>query len=594
MSDMDAMHDFDELSIEEFPYDANAIVEPAATFNGKQHKQSNEASAKKKEPPKDAEPEALLANGAPEPGSEFISESVPDARPVIMLTTEEHEINQQAAAALATDPNLFQRGNLLVRTLRAPKQTKKIERDPDTATISMAPFAIVSERLTAVTRFVAKRKSKKGDVFVSAEHPPTRLIRGVMERGEWPGMRILEGIVDNPMMRLDGSILDTPGYDEASGLLYEPRCTIAPLPSPIFKEDVDEACEALAEVVADFPFLMPEHRAAWFAAVLTPFVRFAIDGPAPLFAIDANIRGCGKGLLCETISLIATGRRMTVTAAPHDDCNEFRKRITSIALAADQLVLLDNIKESIGCPSLDAVLTCVFWEDRLLGRNEMTRRIPMRTTWFCTGNNIEFEGDLSRRVCHIRLQSPEECPEEKQGFRHPRLIDWIRQERSRLVRAALILLKGYCDAGKPDMGLKPWGSFEEWSDMIRSTVVWAGLPDPGETRHAVRERSDSDAKYLPAILNGVEFLDGLKRGIPVSQLLKMIDDPQFQDTDEVKALCEALCNLCSLSRGNFPSAKSIGKKFSNLEGRVVRGKCLTSHDPNNRGIWLWKVEEAKT
>ena len=33
-----------------------------------------------------------------------------------------------------------------------------------------------------------------------------------------------------------------------------------------------------------------------------------------------------------------------------------------------------------------------------------------------TGNNVALDADMHRRVCHIRLESPEEKPEEKNGF----------------------------------------------------------------------------------------------------------------------------------------------------------------------------------
>ena len=168
-------------------------------------------------------------------------------------------------------------------------------------------------------------------------------------------------------------------------------------------------------------------------------------------------------------------------ALPRDD-EEFRKRITALAIAAEPLVLIDNISGTLGSPSLDAALTATSWSDRILGQTAMASGIPLFATWYATGNNVILAADTARRTLHIRLESPLESPEERAGFRHPALLAWIRQERGRLAVAPVTILAAYCAAGRPDMGLRPWGSFEAWSGLVRQAVVWVGMPDPAETR----------------------------------------------------------------------------------------------------------------
>jgi hypothetical protein len=73
----------------------------------------------------------------------------------------------------------------------------------------------------------------------------------------------------------------------------------------------------LLEVASDFPFQAAQHRAAYLAGQLTPFARFTFAGPAPLFLIEANTAGTGKSLLCDTISIVASGREMARTAYPN-------------------------------------------------------------------------------------------------------------------------------------------------------------------------------------------------------------------------------------------------------------------------------------
>ena len=54
-------------------------------------------------------------------------------------------------------------------------------------------------------------------------------------------------------------------------------------------------------------------------------------------------------------------------------------------------------------------------------------------------------------------------------------------------------------------GLKPWGSFEGWSSLVRSAVVWAGLADLGDTR-AELDEVDTEGNLLSDLLLGWEEL----------------------------------------------------------------------------------------
>src|SRR5262249_48617987 len=138
--------------------------------------------------------------------------------------------------------------------------------------------------------------------------PPAWAVQALAARGQWPGLRMLEGIVEAPALRLDGTVLDTPGYDVDTGLLFEPTIDFGAIPQSPTRDDALTAKELLLEVVADFPFAARHHLSAWLATVLTYFARPAFEGQVPVVVIDANTRGSGKGLLADTISVICIGR----------------------------------------------------------------------------------------------------------------------------------------------------------------------------------------------------------------------------------------------------------------------------------------------
>jgi hypothetical protein len=448
-----------------------------------------------------------------------------DDRPRITISTEEHEVNDRAVEALAADAVIYQRGGILVRVVRDLSPAAAGIRRPFAPRIDPLPPPVLRERLAANARWLVEREIK-GVAVLEPAHPPGWCVSAVHARAGWHGVRHLEAVVDYPVLRPDGTVLCTPGYDADTGLLLVPAGPLPPIPASPSRRDARAACAELLEVVADFPFQRAEHKAAWLAALLTPLARFAFAGPAPLFLVDANVRGSGKGLMLHCIALIITGEPFVV-ATYTDDEDELRKRITSLAIAGDRLVLFDNLAGKFGNATLDAALTGISWRDRVLGGNRMAEA-PLYMTWFATGNNVVLGGDTPRRVCHVRLESPDENPEQRDDFRHPNLLRWVKGHRARLLAAALTVLRGYCVAGRPDQGLPTWGSYEGWSGLVRAAVVWVGLPDPGATRLLLQEHADVAASAMAVLLAGWEQMDPDRRGLTAAEVVKKL---QREDRD---------------------------------------------------------------
>src|SRR5262249_29720320 len=148
--------------------------------------------------------------------------------------------------------------------------------------------------------------------------------------------------------------------------------------------------------------------------------------------------------------------------------------------------LFDNIEGRFGNATLDAALTGVSWEDRILGGNRMMK-CPLFMTWYATGNNVAVGADTARRLCHIPLESSEERPQMRPAVARRDLLGYVAGQRQQLLAAALTILRAYCVAGRPDQNLTAWGSFDGWSRLVRSAVVWAGLPDPAQTRMQLQD-----------------------------------------------------------------------------------------------------------
>jgi hypothetical protein len=149
-------------------------------------------------------------------------------------------------------------------------------------------------------------------------------------------------------------------------------------------------------------------------------------------------------------------------------------------------------------------------------------------------------------------------------------------------------LAAYCKAGRPDQQLKPWGSFDGWSSLVRNAVVWSGLPDPGETRRELVERSDVQAGSLRTLVEQWHTIDTENEGLLTAEILRRLDSSEFE-CDELKS---AVFELCESSRGKPPSTRSLGNKLRHLRGRVVGGKALDCRPSRTRAM-AWVVVEIK-
>jgi hypothetical protein len=527
----------------------------------------------------------LVAHG-PEALAELLRRPEAFSIDSVMVGLDEHRVNKEAESILAANArDLYQRGKELVQVLhhRDDGRKQRVRRDDGAPVLRLLPAATLREELTRYVRFMMATKQGPQPTGV-----PGHVVPAISARGVWPDFRHLEGVVSHPVLLPDGGVLAEPGFDADSGLLLwlPPDLRVA-VPEAPTREDALRARDLLLDVVADFPFRAEVHKAAWLCAVLTPLARFAFEGPAPLFVADGNAAGVGKGLLLDVAFLIVSGRRASV-AVYTDDRAELRKAITTLAVAGDELVLLDNIVGNFGNDVLDGALTATHWRDRILGYNKRYDG-PLVLTWYATGNNMVVVGDTARRLLHIRLETDLERPEERADMREPDLRAYVKRNRGALLSAALTVLRAYCQAGRPDQQLTPWGSFEGWSALVRSAVVWLDLPDPWEGRHELRRASSPEADALATLFAGLAHLDPEGHGLTAAAVLRLVE---FPGMDEVKtALKEALPDLFPNRTRSGPITPQVfGMKLRHLRNKVLGDRRLErlGEDDHTTGV-RWRV-----
>lgn len=105
---------------------------------------------------------------------------------------------------------------------------------------------------------------------------------------------VLTGIINYPTLRPDGSILDLPGYDAQTGLLFDPQEVRFPaLPRHPDRDTALRALCLLKDLISTFPLVTDADRSVALSGILTALIRRSLP-TAPLHGFNAPTAGSGK------------------------------------------------------------------------------------------------------------------------------------------------------------------------------------------------------------------------------------------------------------------------------------------------------------
>ncbi len=420
-------------------------------------------------------------------------------------------------------------------------------------------------------------------VTYSFTWPDPNTIKAMLSRAEH--FAPLERVAHAPYVRLDGSVVTKPGYDEATKtmLILDPELEGIEVPEAPTPEEVAAALElVMTEWLGDFPFDTDADRANMLALALTPAIRGLVPR-VPLAVVDGLQMGVGKNKIADTLLLVYTGQ----AAKPMnfvDEVEELRKQITSAFRTGAEFFVFDEAHVVAGA-ALAQALTAETWQDRILGVSTMAE-FPNRVTWVSLGNNVSVQGDLTRRVYRIAIRPRYANPQDRpaSSFRHPGvsgydLETWVAANRKGLLTALLTLVRAWFAAGqpRPARGVS-FGSFEGWERVVGGIVETAGLTGFLDNLKVWRSESDFDTQYWS---NHVAWLRD-----------------QFQDrpfrTAEVKAAAQvdlpsymAPPRLDDVADKGY--TKALGEQYSRIRGRRYGGLYLDRAGSAHGHVSLWTV-----
>ena len=148
----------------------------------------------------------------------------------ILVRDELVALTDEAIAVLIEQREVYVRGRMLVHLGQSDgleDPTTRLTRPAGAPVIVPLTVAALRDGLDRAAHWV-KAAGRKGTRRVPAL-PPAWAAEQILARTAWP-FPPLEGVVATPVLRPDGTVLGTPGYDRATGLFYEPLTDFPAVP----------------------------------------------------------------------------------------------------------------------------------------------------------------------------------------------------------------------------------------------------------------------------------------------------------------------------------------------------------------------------
>jgi hypothetical protein len=499
---------------------------------------------------------------------------------------------------------LFRRGGTLVHTPRVdedgyvPPDSENDENGP----AQVQPFDRDQLKALVEVRYdcgVVAVDRETGDKKWKPKLVPDAAAKSAHEAGKLgldsPFLRVLREVTRTPVLRPDGSVLDQPGYDASTKMLFLPDIAleVPPVPDRPTAKEIDAAKALFLSLTDQFPFVSPDHRAAWIAFTFTPLLRPLIKPPYPMEVITAPQRGSGKGFLAGMQRTLHGG--VFRSEFPRD-AEEQRKAISAILLTTTApIVQWDNLRGVIRSSVLEGLLTSVQWNDRKLG---ILLDLGLRNdrVWVATSNNAALGGDLTRRTLTVKIDTKSPAPHRRTGFKiHP--PTFVPEHRGELLAAMLTLARGWVLDGMHQAKEITTDDYKLWLMGMGGLLEWLAFPGRLDgAADAGGQLSEDDAEWaaflaaLYAVFGDKPFLTA-----EVTQQLRkgtVSHEPGGVDITQVpkKLLDEwAKTPPTKVHEANF--SKTLGWWFKNRVDQYADG-WKVEQVQKNKATKAWRLVHA--
>lgn len=514
--------------------------------------------------------------------------------PSIHLSTDPDSIRSIAKAVdTGSIPDTYVRAGAVV-VVETPSGAIDSGDEPIQTIVVVDPTRLA--RMLADHTFTYEMRREKlpdgAEALVEVETTPkAHVSASALAATNWPNLRPLRGIVTAPVFRPDGTLVQSPGYDDTTGLIYSPKLSLAEVPERPSAEEVANARTFILEsLLGDFPWVGPS-KANYVGMLVTPLLRTYLGGvPVPLAAVDATSPATGKSLLPQIMISIYSG----YTRPWVGDDAELRKAITATLVdEAGAIVCLDNVGkgEVVDQPTLAALLTTKVWSDRILGVSTSVR-VPNDRVWFVTGNSLSIGGDIASRTVLIQLDAmmPDPALRPVSEFALGDLEEWLAKpgNRATLLHHLLVLVRGWIVAGARRVEI-PMRTFTPWASAAAGLLEWLDEPGFLSNRATLAEVDEEEAQYGAFFTRWHEIFGDAKLGAGQLRESALPNTSEFYDPDRKDWKGTFLVRK---KDGAVPSAVGLGKMLFSERGRFRGAYRLNAHFDTHSKTWTYSVTPA--
>jgi hypothetical protein len=498
-----------------------------------------------------------------------------DGLPRIIIRAGERHLAADAGlpAMFAARVPFYRRDKELVRILRIKL---KLSDGTDVLVPAVEPvtLATLMRELGRSAHWV-KFNDKSQQIRID---PPRAVAEQILAMpDEWP-FPPLRGVIATQTMRHDGTLLTEPGYDPVTGLVLFNPPPMPPISEQPSKQDALEALALLNGLLAEFEFIKDDNvsRSAAMSMIMTAVLRGAMP-VAPMHVITKPEAGTGGSYLQDLVAAIAIGERCPVISLRPGDEEENDKRLNSAALVQQPIIALDNLSLTLMGDFLCQLIERPRLLLRPLGRSDLVN-VSNSHFLMANGNNLIIGADVVRRVVQCALDADMEIPETRVFLRNP--VGEVLADRGRYVHAALTIVRAYIIAGQPERAPQLM-SFEQWSDLVRSPLLWLGWPDPVASAERVRAQ-DPVRNALFAVVTAW----GAELRINIGYHTRELIEAAGRSLNGDKALWDALFAVAG-DRGGMLDPRALGRWLESNLDRVVGGYKLVVDRETNRSRPRW-------
>ncbi|MFE1396787.1 bifunctional DNA primase/polymerase [Nocardiopsis dassonvillei] len=330
--------------------------------------------------------------------------------------------------------------------------------------------------------YVVERDDRGKPIREKDKQPAQVVFKQVLASPSW-SLPPLRGVTRTPILRQDGTVLNEPGYDPASGMYFDPMCAFDPVPDRPSRGEVERAFNHVYhEVLGGFPYVGQADRANAFAYATHVVGRRFLEGmsgggvqPTPGVNVVAGSQGTGKSYLASVPVWVFGG---DVTDYRPDEQELGKLVVSTLHDKRGPVAILDNVPDGyiVKNTTLASFLTQAVPTARLLGQ---TKNVAMINDvfWGLTGNGTRQSDDLRRRFFDVRLDAGMADPAMREDFALGDLKAHFGDVRNRakFVWCCLVLWRAWVAAGANEGSCRMRGSYGWWSKPTAGLLEFLGV-----------------------------------------------------------------------------------------------------------------------